>query len=142
MIHFPCPHCRKPLKAADDHAGRKCRCGGCGQTVNIPPAEGNDYVAPANHHEEVAMTNPRPLLLVLIQRFVLVTAILFTACIGILVGIVLFKDYRVYGVLADSEKWPNFGYLVGLWFGGMLTIVTVYLLSEIALALRENGAKG
>jgi hypothetical protein len=44
MIHFPCPHCRKSLKARPESAGRRARCTGCGRDVNVPP----DYpLAPA-----------------------------------------------------------------------------------------------
>lgn len=36
MLRFVCPRCQKRLKAAEDQAGRKCTCGGCGQVIVIP----------------------------------------------------------------------------------------------------------
>lgn len=35
-IEFHCPHCEKVLKTADDKAGVKARCPGCGETVTVP----------------------------------------------------------------------------------------------------------
>jgi phage FluMu protein Com len=37
-IEFHCPHCDKLLKTADDKAGVKANCPGCGEAVTIPDA--------------------------------------------------------------------------------------------------------
>jgi len=36
MITFECPYCHKSLKAASEHAGKKAKCNGCSQSVDIP----------------------------------------------------------------------------------------------------------
>jgi DNA-directed RNA polymerase subunit RPC12/RpoP len=38
MIRFACPACKKVLKVADDGAGKKVNCPGCGQRLLIPAA--------------------------------------------------------------------------------------------------------
>ncbi|MBN2579697.1 MAG: biopolymer transporter ExbD [Pirellulales bacterium] len=35
-LDFSCPHCRKPLTAAAEHAGATIKCAGCGRMVEIP----------------------------------------------------------------------------------------------------------
>ena len=35
-IEFKCPHCHKPLEAADELAGKKGKCPSCSQTVTVP----------------------------------------------------------------------------------------------------------
>lgn len=35
-IEFRCPHCQKLLKTADDKAGVRANCPGCGQSVTVP----------------------------------------------------------------------------------------------------------
>jgi hypothetical protein len=37
-IEFHCPHCDKLLKTADDKAGVRANCPGCGETVVVPTA--------------------------------------------------------------------------------------------------------
>lgn len=49
MISFSCD-CGKPLRAADEHAGKRAKCGGCGKVVAIPgarPAAVQAAAAPA-----------------------------------------------------------------------------------------------
>ena len=36
MIVFPCLTCGKKLRAGDEHAGRRAKCGGCGQITIVP----------------------------------------------------------------------------------------------------------
>src|SRR5262245_18905017 len=35
-IEFHCPHCQKLLKTADDKAGVRANCPGCGESVTVP----------------------------------------------------------------------------------------------------------
>ena len=35
-IEFSCTHCNKPLSTGDDKAGRKAKCPGCGEPVEVP----------------------------------------------------------------------------------------------------------
>ena len=35
-IRFPCPHCEKPLRAADKLAGTEAKCPECGKGMRIP----------------------------------------------------------------------------------------------------------
>lgn len=39
VIQFHCPHCGKSFKVADEAAGRKGSCRGCGKTVRVPQEE-------------------------------------------------------------------------------------------------------
>src|SRR5262249_39458207 len=39
MLSLSCPRCRKPLKASEEHAGRKVRCPGCKYEFPIPAAQ-------------------------------------------------------------------------------------------------------
>jgi hypothetical protein len=39
MLSLSCPRCRKPLKAAEEHAGRKVRCPGCKHEFPIPAGQ-------------------------------------------------------------------------------------------------------
>lgn len=36
MIHFNCPHCDKAIRVRDEAAGRKDKCLGCGETIQVP----------------------------------------------------------------------------------------------------------
>jgi serine/threonine protein kinase len=36
MLAFPCPSCQKKLQVADEHAGKKVKCPGCGQVLTVP----------------------------------------------------------------------------------------------------------
>lgn len=36
MIHFNCPHCDKAIRVRDETAGRKGKCLGCGETIQVP----------------------------------------------------------------------------------------------------------
>lgn len=52
-IEFHCPHCDKLLRTADDKAGVRANCPGCGETVNVPqtadsPATLDDSFAAAD----------------------------------------------------------------------------------------------
>jgi hypothetical protein len=38
-IEFHCPECNKRLRAPDEAAGKRAKCGGCGKVVSIPQAE-------------------------------------------------------------------------------------------------------
>jgi uncharacterized protein (DUF983 family) len=38
MIRLQCPHCGKGMAVADEHAGKKARCSGCKEVLNIPAA--------------------------------------------------------------------------------------------------------
>jgi ubiquitin-protein ligase/DNA-directed RNA polymerase subunit RPC12/RpoP len=39
MISFACPHCQKSFTVPDSYAGRKARCKGCGQELQVPAAD-------------------------------------------------------------------------------------------------------
>lgn len=36
MIHFNCPHCDKAIRVRDEAAGRKGKCLGCVETIQVP----------------------------------------------------------------------------------------------------------
>lgn len=38
-IHFRCPHCDKAVSVAEAYAGKRGKCPGCGQPVQVPAAE-------------------------------------------------------------------------------------------------------
>ena len=38
-IHFRCPHCKKSIAVAQQHASKHGKCPGCGEDVQIPSAE-------------------------------------------------------------------------------------------------------
>jgi uncharacterized protein DUF6882 len=38
-IHFRCPHCDKPVSVAQEHAGKRGTCPGCGKPLQVPAAE-------------------------------------------------------------------------------------------------------
>jgi ribosomal protein S27E len=38
MLRFKCPHCGKPFRVKEEHAGRKGKCLGCGKIIRIPQA--------------------------------------------------------------------------------------------------------
>jgi len=38
-IEFSCPECQKVLRTADDKAGLRAKCPGCGATINVPESE-------------------------------------------------------------------------------------------------------
>lgn len=35
-VEFRCPQCAKRYKTSDAHSGKKTRCGGCGETIEVP----------------------------------------------------------------------------------------------------------
>ncbi|WP_372894484.1 suppressor of fused domain protein [Stieleria sp.] len=35
-VEFRCPKCAKRYKASETHSGKKTRCGGCGETIEVP----------------------------------------------------------------------------------------------------------
>lgn len=56
-IEFHCPHCQKLLKTADDKAGVRANCPGCGESVTVPdPSE----EAAAFEPDEVAVSHTEP----------------------------------------------------------------------------------
>src|SRR5438045_893919 len=36
MLTFPCPHCNKPLKVKDEHAGKMVKCPACAKVLAVP----------------------------------------------------------------------------------------------------------
>jgi hypothetical protein len=142
MITFPCPHCRKSLKASDEDAGKRCRCNGCGKTVNIPTDEPIPYERPAESEVppmEYDYRHKGPGFIGVIQGFLIVVAVLLTVAVVIAEVYVLSHDaldvYRAF----HAEKWYTFGFFVGVWFSGMVALATTYVLAEIARALRTKG---
>jgi hypothetical protein len=141
MISFPCPNCRKTLKALEIAAGKRCRCSGCGTSVNIPVAEPIDYQPPAEN--EVAPMSydyhPKgPGFIGVIQGFLLIAAVLLTLAVVVVEVYILSHDaldvYRAF----QAEKWYAFGFFIGAWFSGMVALATTYVLAEIARALRTK----
>ena len=41
-IEFSCPECHKVLRTADDKAGLRAKCPGCGATITVPDSGGSD----------------------------------------------------------------------------------------------------
>jgi hypothetical protein len=39
MIRFVCPHCKRTISAADQHAGKQAPCPGCKSVVTVPASE-------------------------------------------------------------------------------------------------------
>lgn len=73
-----------------------------------------------------------------IQAFLIVAAVVLTLCVAIAEVYILSHDaIDVYRVFA-AEKWHAFGFYIGVWFSGMIAIAAVYILAEIARALRAN----
>jgi hypothetical protein len=56
MIEFHCPYCQKLLKTADDKAGVRANCPGCGQAVTVPDLTHETAQAgPSYAHEQSAV---------------------------------------------------------------------------------------
>jgi hypothetical protein len=60
-IEFACA-CGKKLKAADEHAGKRAKCSGCGQVMNIPSVSkpATVAVAPPSRPKQVATYQKTP----------------------------------------------------------------------------------
>ena len=58
-IQFYCPKCSKRLSVPDSFVGKKARCPGCNETVDVP-AKSQPEVAPA--HEPHAAHDERPII--------------------------------------------------------------------------------
>lgn len=160
MIEFPCWSCGKSLKAKPTYAGKKCKCTKCGQTNSIPgtakpeddlPSEVDYFVAQEdkNHIASVpqyaavpqwdSYNNWPPVVqpidyILVIRNFLGITTFLLTIATIFVLVIILTKERFV----PDSERWVAFGTMIGLWFGSMVTIANVFLVSEIALSLRVH----
>jgi hypothetical protein len=155
MLHFPCPHCRKSLKARPVDAGRRARCTGCGKTVNVPPDEATDYTAPAqlvladpaadfppdttpwqpHFLAEPAMTTPQPSF---VQKFLIVTALIATGAVVLLVLYALLaSDYDVRQATGWTKSFAV-GFPIGAWFSFMVNLVVAYALADIARTLKHR----
>ena len=47
MIHFNCPRCGNAIKVKDEIAGRRGKCRGCGETIQVPSADAAAQDEPA-----------------------------------------------------------------------------------------------
>ncbi len=74
--------------------------------------------------------------IIFVQRFLIITAILFTLLIVVIDVLILFDKMNHY--LLQNDKWFTFGYFIGAWFGFMVGLSAVFMLSEIALAIRDK----
>lgn len=149
MIEFPCGSCGKLLKAKLEYSGRRCKCTKCNQSNIIPgtrpgqedQADEVDYrlVQEEIPTEPMVLRNfirkPGMDLVGVIRGFLQVTAILLTVAVSAILSFILVKDERL---LTGMDRWTAFGYFIGLWLGGMVSLATVFLLSEVVLALRSQ----
>lgn len=67
MIEFACPACSKWLRAADEYAGKRSKCRGCGEVVTVPSPEGSyaiepETVQPPSEIDDSSMPLPQPLI--------------------------------------------------------------------------------
>jgi hypothetical protein len=129
MPHFPCPHCQKDLKAKADDTGRRCRCGGCGETFIIPA------------FRDVPRGGA---MIPMLRIFLLIAAVFFTAAtvlleLYVLVMLDSYDARKAFG----ADKPFVVGFLLGAWFSIMVNLIIAYALTEIAKAIRErNGGAG
>jgi hypothetical protein len=56
MITFHCPQCHRPVRIADEHAGKKARCPGCRQVFAVPGRNGS--AAPPAQPGKAAVKRP------------------------------------------------------------------------------------
>jgi hypothetical protein len=79
-IEFTCPHCGLQTNVADEFAGQKGPCAGCGQTVTIPAGR-----PPMPPRQAASASSTVPIVVI-----VLVVAIVgFLVCGGILIALLL-----------------------------------------------------
>jgi hypothetical protein len=55
MIHFTCPECNATLRATDERAGTRFKCGKCGSPVRVPAAAALQAPAPASAVRKLAV---------------------------------------------------------------------------------------
>jgi uncharacterized membrane protein/phage FluMu protein Com len=63
-IEFHCPHCKKLLKTADDKAGVRAKCPGCGEVVTVPTQQAEAAGFDASFDESfggMARSSPPPI---------------------------------------------------------------------------------
>jgi hypothetical protein len=149
MIEFPCWSCAKLLKAKSEYSGRKCKCTKCGQSNSIPGDLHQEIEPPSEvEYEAVQVDEIPPVTLVRrptvrapmdivgwIRVFLGFTAVLFTLGLAFLLSIIVGKEEHF--LQTGMDRWTAFGYYIGCWFGIMISLAAVFLLSEIVLAVRE-----
>ena len=152
MIEFPCGSCGKLLKAKLEYSGRRCKCTKCNQSNIIPgtrpgqedQADEVDYrlVQEEIPTEPMVLRNfirkPGMDLVGVIRGFLQVTAILLTVAVSVLLFILVISIVKDVRLVAGIDRWTMFGYVIGLWFGGMVSLATAYLLSEVVMELRSQ----
>jgi DNA-directed RNA polymerase subunit RPC12/RpoP len=57
-ISFPCPGCRRTLKASVQFVGRSCRCPRCGHLVVVPPRAPSEEAAVLVMDDGFRRSNP------------------------------------------------------------------------------------